>query len=184
MHALGFIFFPRSPRYISPEKVREIISKIPPFVQTVGVFVDEEGERIRKIAKFCNLNLIQLHGQEPPSFCGELGLSTIKAIRIKDKGNLEAIPKYKHKVKGILLDTYKSSKLGGTGETFNWDLAIKAKRFGIPIILAGGLRPDNIKSAIETVKPYGLDVNSGVEKAPGIKDEKLIKELIGIWKEF
>lgn len=184
VHALGFIFFPRSPRYISPEKVREIISKIPPFVQTVGVFVDEEGERIRKIAKFCNLNLIQLHGQEPPSFCEELGLPTIKAIRIKDKGNLEAIPKYKHKVKGILLDTYKSSKLGGTGETFNWDLAIKAKRFGIPIILAGGLRPDNIKSAIETVKPYGLDVNSGVEKAPGIKDEKLIKELIGIWKEF
>jgi phosphoribosylanthranilate isomerase len=184
VHALGFIFFPISPRYIKPRRAREIISKIPPFVQTVGVFVGEEKEKIIEIAKFCNLNIIQLHYKESPKFCEELGLPVIKAFRMKDKDTLKILPEYKGKVKGFLLDTYKKGEPGGTGETFNWDLAIKAKDFGTPIILAGGLRPDNIKSAIETVRPYGLDVNSGVEKAPGIKDAKLIRELIDIWRKF
>ncbi len=183
VHALGFIFFPKSPRYISPERAREITSKVPPFVQIVGVFVNEERERIKEIARFCNLDIIQLHGMESPMFCEELGLPTIKAIRIRDETDLESIPKYRGKVKGILLDTYRKEMPGGTGKVFDWDLAVKAKRFGIPIILSGGLRPDNIKLAIEKVRPYALDVNSGVEEAPGIKNKKLIKELIDIWKK-
>jgi len=119
VHALGFIFFPKSPRYISPERAREITSKVPPFVQIVGVFVNEERERIREIARFCNLDIIQLHGMESPMFCEELGLPTIKAIRIRDETGLDSIPKYRGKVKGILLDTYRKEIPGGTGKVFD-----------------------------------------------------------------
>jgi len=181
-HALGFIFFKKSPRYVSPEVARNIIQSLPPFVQTVGVFVNEKAEVIRKTAQFCGLNLIQLHGNESPDFCVELGLPCIKAFRIKDEESLKSLPSYKGKVKAWLLDTYKKDLPGGTGETFNWDLANRAKTYGVPVILAGGLGPDNIETAIKTVRPYAIDVNSGIEVCPGVKDKELMEKLFNIWQ--
>ena len=183
-HALGFIFFKKSPRYVSPEVARNIIQSLPPFVQTVGVFVNEKAEVIRKTAQFCGLNLIQLHGNESPDFCVELGLPCIKAFRIKDEKSLKSLPSYKGKVKAWLLDTYKKDLPGGTGETFNWDLALRAKTYGVPVILAGGLGPDNIEAAIKTVQPYAVDVNSGIEVSPGVKDKELIERLFRIWQNI
>jgi len=184
VHALGFIFYPKSPRYITPQQAQEIIEKLSPFVQTVGVFVNEKTRKIKDIAKFCGLNLIQLHGDESPAFCESLGLPCIKAFRIKDESSLNLLVGYKNKVKGFLLDTYKKGQAGGTGETFNWELALQAKKYGIPIILAGGLNPANIEVAIKTVQPYALDVNSGIESAPGIKDRNLMEKLFKIWQEI
>jgi phosphoribosylanthranilate isomerase len=183
-YALGFIFLKKTPRYIKPQHAKEIVAKLPPFVQVVGVFVNEEIKVIRDIASFCHLDLIQLHGDESPSFCEKLGLSSLKAFRIKDERSLKYLAYYKGKVRGFLVDTYKKGKPGGTGESFNWELAIKAKAYSMPIVLAGGLRPDNIKEAIEKVKPYAIDVNSGVESSPGIKDESLLKRLFAVWKDI
>jgi len=184
VHALGFVFYKKSPRYISPERVSEIIIEIPPFVQTVGVFVNETMEKIKNIASFCGLNLIQLHGEESPLFCEKLSLACIKAFRIKDETSLKNMVAYKGKVRGFLVDTYKKEQPGGTGESFDWELAIKAKIYNVPIILAGGLNPNNIKRAAETIQPYALDVNSGIEKAPGIKDKDLMKKLFMVWNKL
>ncbi|HDD35730.1 MAG TPA: phosphoribosylanthranilate isomerase [Candidatus Desulfofervidus auxilii] len=184
VHALGFIFYSKSPRYVTPQKVREIIESLPPFLQTVGVFVDEKKENIINTAQFCGLNLIQLHGHETPMFCEMLGFPCIKALSVKNERSLNSILSYKGKVKAILLDTYKKGKFGGSGETFNWSLAVKAKAFEIPLILAGGLKPENIKEAIKIVKPFAIDVNSGIEKAPGIKDRHLMERLFEILRKI
>jgi phosphoribosylanthranilate isomerase len=176
--ALGFIFA-HSPRQVTPQKARDIISAIPPFVKTVGIFVNQDPIEINKIMRFCGLDLVQLHGDESPDFCDELMPRTIKALRIKDKASLRTARAYRDKVRALLLDTYSRDKAGGTGETFDWQLAIKIKKLGIPIILAGGLGPSNIDGAISTVRPYAVDVNSGVEKRPGKKSHALIKDLMG-----
>ena len=176
--ALGFIFAP-SPRRIAPEKARSIISIIPPFVTTVGVFVDERPETIREITLFCGIDLVQLHGDESPDVCEGLMPRTIKGFRIRDRSDMESVTPYKGKIRAILLDTYERGKRGGTGETFDWDLVVKEKEAGVPIILAGGLTPANIVDAISTVTPYAVDVNSGIEERPGEKDHILMKELMG-----
>ena len=175
--ALGFIFAP-SPRRIAPQKVREIIRAIPPFVKTVGVFVNEAPASIRKVINDCGLDLVQLHGDESPALCDELMPYTIKALRIRDESSLQTGQAYHGKVRALLLDTYSKEKAGGTGKTFDWNLAIKIKQMGIPIILSGGLGPSNIDLAIHTVRPYAVDVNSGVEKYPGKKSHILIKALM------
>ena len=175
--ALGFIFAD-SPRQITPQQAREIISAIPPFVKTVGVFVNEDPAVIRKVIHYCGLDLVQLHGDEPPDLCGELMPYTIKALRIKDESSLRTSRIYHGKVRALLLDTYSKDKAGGTGKTFDWQLAIKIKKLGIPIILAGGLGPSNIEAAISTVRPYAVDVNSGVEDRPGKKSPRLVKDLM------
>ena len=175
--ALGFIFA-YSPRQITPHKARDIINAIPPFVKTVGVFVNEDPAVIRNVKHYCGLDLVQLHGDESPDFCDELMPYTIKALRIKDESSLQAAQAYRGKVRALLLDTYSKEKAGGTGETFDWQLAIKIKKLGIPIILAGGLGPSNIEGAISTVRPYAVDVNSGVEKHPGKKSHTLIEGLM------
>jgi len=175
--ALGFIFA-HSPRQVTPQKARDIISAIPPFAKTVGIFVNQDPIEINKIMRFCGLDLVQLHGDESPDFCDELMPHTIKALRIKDKASLRTARAYRDKVRALLLDTYSKDKAGGTGETFDWQLAIKIKKLGIPIILAGGLGPSNIDGAISTVRPYAVDVNSGVEKRPGKKSHSLIKNLM------
>jgi phosphoribosylanthranilate isomerase len=172
--ALGFIFAP-SPRQITPQKAREIICAIPPFVKTVGVFVNEASDTIREIMKHCGLDLIQLHGDESPAFCEELMPYTIKALRMKDESSLQTGQAYHGKVRALLLDTYSTEMAGGTGKTFDWELAIKAKKQGIPIILSGGLTPSNIAAAIHAVRPYAIDVNSGVEEYPGKKNHILMK---------
>ncbi len=175
--ALGFIFA-ESPRRITPEKARAIIEHLPPFIQTVGVFVNQEPARIKEIVDFCGLDLIQLHGQEPPELCRELRPRSIKAFRIGNEGDLTNIDRYSRVVRAVLLDTLQEGMAGGTGKTFDWSLAVKAKAFGLPILLAGGLNPDNIQQALQIVGPWAVDVNSGVEIRPGVKDPALLKRLM------
>jgi phosphoribosylanthranilate isomerase len=175
--ALGFIFAP-SPRRITPHKARSIIRALPPFVKSVGVFVNEGLAGIRDVMQYCGLDLIQLHGDESPDLCNELMPYAIKALRIKDESCLLTIRAYHGKVRALLLDTYSKEKAGGTGKTFDWSLAVRIKEIGIPIILSGGLRPSNIDLAVYTVRPYGVDVNSGVEDYPGKKNPILMKAVM------
>lgn len=178
---IGFNFYKNSPRKISPKLVAQIIGKLPAFTQPVGIFVNEEMKAVKRIAEKCRLNLVQLHGEESPEYCRELQvqsarLKIIKAFRIRDKESLEGMEKYS--VDYYLLDSYVPGIEGGTGEVFNWDMAVEAKQVGKPVFLAGGLTPDNITQAIEKVNPYGVDVASGVERTPRRKDYDLMREFI------
>ena len=177
-NAIGFIFAP-SPRQITPEKARQIICGTPPFVQTIGVFVNENPGAIKEIIESCGLDLIQLHGDETPETCAEFMPQAIKAFRFRDGSVLQSIRPYHGKIRAMLVDSYDERIRGGTGKTCNWDLAVKSKGAEIPIILSGGLTPSNIEEAISSVKPFAVDVNSGVEKRPGKKDHLLMKELMG-----
>ncbi len=174
--ALGFVFFKKSPRYISPSKAKAIIKKLPPYILSVGVFVNENKKIVEKIVSQTGINVIQLHGDEPPKACN-LSRPVVKAIRVKSLENLEILSKYKDKVSAFLLDTYTPEVFGGSGQIFNWDIAVEAKQFG-QIILAGGLTPENIEQAIRWVHPYAVDVSSGVEEEKGKKDHMKIKLFI------
>ena len=173
--AVGFIFYNKSPRSVTMKVAREIISKLPPFVDSVGVFVNETVERVNKVADYCGLDLVQLHGEESPAFCQKIHRRVIKAFRIKDLQSFKKLDKYP--VSGFLLDTFSENLHGGTGKVFDWNLAHRAKKMG-PIILAGGLTPRNIRQAIIQVCPYGVDVCSGVEKEPGIKDPEKVRAFL------
>lgn len=175
--ALGFIFAP-SPRRITPEEALEIIGDIPPFVQTVGVFVNERPDVVRRIIQLCGLDLIQFHGDESPEVCEDFMPRAIKAFRITDRSMLSSIRAYKGKIRAMLFDTYVEERQGGTGKTFDWDVAVMGKALGIPIILSGGLTPSNIESAISMVNPFAVDVSSGIEEQPGKKDHLLMEELM------
>jgi phosphoribosylanthranilate isomerase len=175
--ALGFIFA-KSPRQISPETAYEIIRELPPLVKTVGVFANEDVSKIKTVIEYCAIDLVQLHGDEEPYTCMELLPRTIKALRVKDESSAHEALKYRDTVRALLLDTYAKDKMGGTGETFNWELALKIKESGIPIILAGGLGPENIEEAIAKVRPYAVDLNSGVEVKPGKKDHALLRKTV------
>lgn len=171
--ALGFIFYPPSPRAVAPDAARAIIAQLPPFVSTVGVFVDENAATVKELAAQVGLDWLQLHGQETPEYCRSLGRRAVKAFRIQNESSLTGLAAYQGAAQAFLLDTYKKGLIGGTGETFNWDLALKAKQYG-PIILAGGLTPANVAQALAAAQPQAVDVASGVEAAPGKKDlEKL-----------
>ena len=174
---LGFIFAKKSPRYIDPEQAREIIRQLPPFVSTVGVFVDEEASVVDEIAQYSNLTLVQLHGVETPTYCSTLTAPVIKACRIGPDFDVETLIPYGKIVHGFLLDTYHKDLAGGTGHTFDWN-QIQNIETSVPIILAGGLNPDNIMTAIEQVRPYAVDVNSGVESAPGLKDAAKLQRFV------
>ncbi len=158
--ALGFVFFKGSPRYIPPDEAAKIILKLPSFVTTVGVFVDEKPEEVERTMRLAAIDVAQLHGHEPPEACA-IGRRVIKAIRIKELTDLEPMKCYR--VSAFLLDTYTPESFGGTGQIFNWEVAVDAKQFG-KIIVAGGLNPDNIEKAIRCVRPYAVDVTSGVEE--------------------
>lgn len=177
--AIGFGFVPNTPRYIESAKAAEIIARLPPFVTTVGLFVNDSQEHIKQIANQCKLNVLQLHGQESPDFCLQFNRKVIKAFRVKDQESLTVLPKYT--VSAYLLDTYVKGTMGGTGVTFDWRLALDAKKYG-PVILAGGLNPENVAKAIQQVRPYGVDVSSGVEAEPGKKDHGKIKDFIAAAK--
>jgi len=174
--ALGFVFFERSPRYISPDNAATIISQLPPFVQTVGLFVNEIATTVNSIADHCHLDIVQLHGEESPEYCASINRRIIKAFRVKDISTLLEMKKYD--VAGYLLDAWSPTAHGGTGETFNWEIAASASSDNNRIILAGGLTAENISLAIQTVKPYAVDVSSGVERAPGKKDIQKMKSFI------
>ncbi|MBU4234330.1 MAG: phosphoribosylanthranilate isomerase [Desulfobacterales bacterium] len=167
--ALGFIFYPKSPRKVAPETAREIIAQLPPFVASVGVFVDEAATVVQELAARVGLDWVQLHGQESPDYCRNLGRKVIKAFRIQDEDSLRLLADYQGAAQALLLDTYKKGQVGGTGEIFDWHLARKAKKYG-HIILAGGLTPDNVAMAIATALPMAVDAASGTEATPGKKD--------------
>ena len=166
--ALGFVFFRESPRAISPQKAALIIAKLPAFTTTVGVVVDKPLDEIQNIVNETGIDVIQLHGDESPESC-RLQRRVIKGIRVKSLESLEPLKSYQDLVSAFLLDTYAPHMPGGTGQAFNWDIAIEAKNFG-RIILAGGLTPENISEAIRRVNPYAVDVSSGVELVKGKKD--------------
>lgn len=172
---LGFVFAD-SPRQITPEAAREIIVRLPSAVRKVGVFVDCDLGLINDIISYCGLDFAQLHGQEPPEYCLAVQAPVIKAWRIKDEDSLVELLPYRDCVEMFLLDTYVKGAVGGTGQTFDWSLAGKAAEFG-KVILAGGLTPENVALAVETVGPYGVDVSSGVETA-GAKDMAKIAAFI------
>ncbi|MDD5434370.1 MAG: phosphoribosylanthranilate isomerase [Nitrospira sp.] len=173
--ALGFVFYPESPRYIEPGKARDIISKLPVFVSTVGVFVDENHDMIRRILRESGIQILQFHGEESPFLCTRFREKVIKAIVIKDSESINSMMMYS--VDSFLLDTHDKDKKGGTGKTFNWEFANMAKEHG-RVILSGGLQPANVREAIEMVHPYGVDVSSGVEITPGKKDHDKVAEFI------
>jgi len=165
--ALGFVFCHDSPRHIFPEQAADIIRHLPPFVQTVGLFVNEAPETVNETADLCGLDVVQLHGDESPEYCEEIRRRIIKAFRVKSITCLEPMQRYR--VNGFLLDAWSPTAHGGTGRTFNWEIAACAA-LASRIILAGGLTPENVADAIQQVRPYGVDVSSGVESSPGKKD--------------
>ena len=173
--AVGFIFYKKSPRSVNIKTVREIVDELPPFVDAIGVFVNETAEQINKIADRCKLDRIQLHGDESPAFCKKIKRRVIKAIRVKDIQSLNKLSDFP--VNGFLLDTFSKDQRGGTGKVFDWNLVHPAKKYG-SVFLAGGLTPGNVRQAIQRVKPYGVDVCSGVESQPGIKDHGKVKAFI------
>jgi phosphoribosylanthranilate isomerase len=173
--AVGFIFYKKSPRSVTMKLVREIVLELPPFVDTVGVFVDETAEQINKITDYCNLDMVQLHGDESPTFCKRIRRRVIKAFRVKDMQSVKKLSNYQ--VSGFILDTFSESLHGGTGKVFDWNLALPAKKFG-PVIMAGGLTPNNVQQAVRQIRPYGVDVCSGVESEPGIKDHKKVRAFL------
>ncbi|WP_305046108.1 phosphoribosylanthranilate isomerase [Geoalkalibacter sp.] len=173
--ALGFVFYAGSPRYVSPARAAAIIEALPPFVSSVGLFVNEAPQRINEIAEQCRLDLLQLHGDETPEACRLSGRRVIKALRVRDAASLAAAADYP--VSALLLDAWVAGHYGGTGATFNWELAAAQARRGA-VILAGGLTPDNVAAAIQVVRPFAVDVSSGVESAPGHKDPDKVAAFI------
>mgnify|MGYP001128728582 CR=1 FL=1 len=174
--ALGFVFYPPSPRYIEPEKAAEIIAQLPPFVTTVALFVNEPEAEVRRIMALTQVDLLQFHGDENADYCQQFGRAWIKALRVRDADSLQQDLNQFQAARAILLDSYRPGVPGGTGETFNWEL-IPAQS-AQAIILAGGLTPENISTAVQQVKPYAVDVSGGVEASKGIKDPVKIHAFI------
>ncbi|NJN69863.1 MAG: phosphoribosylanthranilate isomerase [Nitrospira sp.] len=179
--ALGFVMYRKSPRFVEPAMARAIVAGLPPFVLPVGVFVNEEAERVRALMDECGLALAQLHGDESAHYCQNLGRPALKAIRLKDRGGFLALAEFhgRANVRGFLIDAFSDHAYGGTGKTVDWTLAQEAAR-SAPIILAGGLNPGNVAQAVQIVCPYGVDVSSGVEQRPGKKDPDKVKAFIQV----
>lgn len=170
--AVGFVFWPHSARYINPDMAHQIAVNIPPFVCTVGVYVDPDAAWVEETMQAAQLNLLQFHGDESPEFCNQFSRPYIKAIRVKQDTDLLQYAERYSAAKGLLLDTYAANMPGGTGHVFDWHLI--PQHLPLPLILSGGLNPDNVAMAIQQTRPWAVDVSSGVEAAKGIKDEKKI----------
>jgi phosphoribosylanthranilate isomerase len=172
--ALGFIFVKTSPRYIRPTLARKIIQELPPFIVPVGVVADAAREDVLDLIEETRIGCVQFHGNESPKQLAKFPVPIYKSFRVNKDFNPETLRWYK--VSAYLLDTYVDDAFGGTGKTFDWDVAVKAKAYG-RIILAGGLTPENIIEAVKKVQPYAVDVNSGVESASGKKDKNKLEQL-------
>jgi len=172
--ALGFVFYAKSPRCVSPVMARKIIAALPPFVTTVGLFVNETIDRVRYIRQEAGIDLLQLHGDESPETVSALGPDVIKAIRVKDLNSVTGLDIYT--VRALLLDAHSDAAYGGTGLKFDWQLVKNVDT--APVVLAGGLNPDNVAEAVRLTRPYGVDVSSGVEAEPGRKDPVKLKTFI------
>ncbi|RAP26045.1 phosphoribosylanthranilate isomerase [Candidatus Marinamargulisbacteria bacterium SCGC AG-333-B06] len=180
--ALGFIFYEDSPRSVIVEHVQEIIYYLPPFITTVGVFVNAKVEDVNLILSECKLDMAQLHGDESPEYCMKVDARIIKAIHVSDMTDIEKIGSYQGLVSGIVLDTKSESGYGGNGLVFDWGLALAAKDYDLPLILSGGVNVDNLSKAIQLVNPHAIDVASGIEVSPGKKDYNKMKEFMSILK--
>lgn len=174
--ALGFVFYERSPRCVSPEQVRTMIAALPPLVTTVGLFVNQTAEIIRQVVAHCGLDVVQLHGDEPPEVCRALApCRVIKALRLRDAESLRDLEHFP--ASAILLDAWVPDRFGGTGHRCDWQLAAEVAA-GHTVMLAGGLAPDCVAEAVRRVRPYAVDVSSGVESAPGVKDPEKVAAFI------
>ncbi len=174
--AIGLVFYAPSPRSIGPEQARAIIAAISPFVTIVGLFVDPAPEQVESVLRRCSLGLLQFHGDEAPDFCRGFGLPYIKAARVGTDADLVQYLSRYHAAQGWLLDAYHDQLYGGTGESFDWKLI--PRDLARPVILSGGLTPDNVGAAVRQVGPWAVDVSSGVESAKGVKDAAKIAAFI------
>jgi phosphoribosylanthranilate isomerase len=172
--ALGFVFAKGSPRTITPEAAGNIIRRLPPFIVPVGVFVDSPTEEILSIIEISGIQCVQLHGDETLSEYSKLNIPVIKSFRVDEHFHVDRLLQFP--ATAYLLDAFVTGTMGGTGKTFDWNIALAAKAYG-RIILAGGLTPENISDAIIKVKPYGIDISSGVESEPGKKDKQKLQQL-------
>lgn len=177
---IGLNFYEKSPRYVSLKAAAAISKQLPPFVMRVGVFVNPEEALVTRAIGECNLSLLQFHGDETSEFCTQFSLMSIKALRVRDAESLKALANFQ--TDAFLLDAHSKSGLGGTGEQFNWDQAVEAQKFGKPIFLAGGLTPENVAEAVRKVRPFAVDVSSGVEISPGKKNHAKMKAFIAAAK--
>lgn len=175
---LGFVFYEKSPRYITPEKAEEIISNLPAEVERIALFVNETKEHVKNILKTIKeIGILQFHGDETPEYCNSFNKRIIKAIRLKNISSAKQLEGYN--VNFFLLDSFVEGVYGGSGRSFDWSIAKEVKKmYNVPIILSGGLNCENVKEAIEKVRPYAVDVSSGVEVSPGKKDVELVKKFI------
>ena len=173
--AIGLIFVEKSPRFVSLTEARVIAESMPPFVTVVGLFMNASAGMVREALKVAPLNLLQFHGEETPEFCDQFDVPYIKVLRMRENVNVVAFTQEYPNAAGILLDTFHESG-GGSGQTFDWDRI--PSDIAVPIILAGGLNPGNVAAAIETVRPYAVDVSSGVESRPAVKDYEKIEQFI------
>jgi phosphoribosylanthranilate isomerase len=177
---VGFMFYAPSPRCVSFAQAAALNRVLPAHIVRVGVFVNPVADIVTQAIAACGLTMLQFHGDEPPEFCAQFGLLTLKAFRIRDAASLAALPS--HPADAWLLDAWSPAAPGGTGERFNWDLAVAARKLGRPIFLAGGLTPENVAGAVRQVQPFGVDVSSGVESAPGVKDAAKIHAFVAAAK--
>ena len=178
---IGLVFYDRSPRHVSPETAASICEALPPYILRVGLFVNADPATVTEAIGRCGLHMLQFHGDEPPDYCLQFGLMTMKAFRVRGPETLDELPTYN--TDAWLLDAHVPGRYGGTGRTFDWDLAARAARKGKPLFLAGGLTPANVGDAVRTVLPYGVDVSGGVEAAPGIKDPDKVRAFIAAARE-
>ncbi len=179
--AIGFIFYKKSPRFISPFKAKKIMDTLPPFVTPVGVFVDHNAGAMRDIIGHCGLRVVQLHGNEDHHYCNRLrryNVKVIKAFRVGPDFSPSVLEPYK--VDAFLFDTFDKDAYGGTGKTLDWKILAEIKSLNVPIILSGGLNSQNVIEPVNGLKPYAVDVNSGVEEAPGKKDHAKMKQFIDV----
>ncbi len=178
--AVGLMFYEGSPRHIALEQAKAIVDSLSNTIVRVGVFVNSEESFVRQAMEICTLNMLQFHGDETPEYCARFEIMTLKAIRVSDESSLKEMERYS--ADGFLLDAFSENSLGGTGETFNWELAKRATKSGRPIFLAGGLTPENVAEAVKAVRPFAVDVSSGVESEPGKKDAAKVRAFVAAAK--
>ena len=175
-HAIGLVFYKPSPRYIEPDAAAAIVRALPPFVTPVGLFVDAAEEEVREVAARSHVQLLQFHGAESPRFCERSGLPYMKAVRVRPGVDLLHYARDFHSAQALLLDAWQEGLHGGTGATFDW--ALIPPSLPLPIVLSGGLNPDNVRDAVRAVRPWAVDVSSGVEAKKGIKDATKVAAFI------
>ena len=175
-YAIGLVFYAKSPRHVTPLRAAELMRALPPFVTSVGLFVDAAASEVMQTLAQARVDLLQFHGNEPPQYCRQFGVPYLRALRVRPGLDLLQYARDYHDAKALLLDAYVEGKHGGTGATFDW--ALIPKNISLPVVLSGGLTPQNVSAAIQAVQPWAVDVSSGVESSKGIKDAAKIAAFV------